>query len=64
MGTFKGSTHQSRILRIHFLKKDVAVVDGEATLTLLKPFEGNNKLIHNYTDVMMKEGNRWLISDT
>jgi uncharacterized protein (TIGR02246 family) len=63
-GSFKGSTHQTRILRIHFLKDDVAVVDGEATLTLLKPLKGNNKLIHNYTDVMIKEDNRWLISDT
>ncbi|MCW4040090.1 MAG: SgcJ/EcaC family oxidoreductase [Candidatus Bathyarchaeota archaeon] len=63
-GSFKRSTHKSKILRIHFLKNDVAVVDGEATLTLLKPLEGNSKLTHHYTDVMIKEGNRWLIADT
>jgi uncharacterized protein (TIGR02246 family) len=63
-GSFKRSTHKSKILRIHFPKNDVAVVDGEATLTLLKPLEGNSKLTHRYTDVMIKKGNRWLISDT
>jgi uncharacterized protein (TIGR02246 family) len=62
--SFKRATHKSKILRIHFPKNDVAVVDGEATLTLLKPLEGNSKLTHRYTDVMIKNGNRWLISDT
>lgn len=63
-GSFKGSTHKTKILRIHFPKEDVAVVDGEATLTLLKSREENSKLTHKYTDVMIKKGNRWLISDT
>ena len=56
--------HKTKIIRIHFPKKDVAVVDGEAILTVLKPFEGSSELIHRYTDVMVKEGDRWLISDT
>ncbi len=56
--------HKTKIIRIHFPKKDVAVVDGEAILTVLKPFEGRSELIHRYTDVMVKEGDRWLISDT
>ena len=30
---FKDSIHKSKLLRIHFLKGDVAVVDGEATVT-------------------------------
>ena len=63
-GPFKGSTHKTTVLRIHFPKEHVAVVDGEATLTLLTPHEENSQLIHKYTDVMIKEGNRWLISDT
>ena len=63
-GSFKGSIHHTSILRIHFLKEDIAVVDGTATLTLLNPLEGKYTLIHNYTDIMIKKGNRWLISDT
>jgi uncharacterized protein (TIGR02246 family) len=63
-GSFKGSTHKTTVLRIHFPKEDVAVVDGKATLTLLTPLEGNNELTHHYTDVMIKEGSRWLITDT
>lgn len=60
---FKDSTHKTRITRIHFPKKDVAVIDGEATLTLARA-EESNELTHRYTDVMIKEGERWLISDT
>jgi uncharacterized protein (TIGR02246 family) len=63
-GSFKDSRHKTNIIRIHFPKKDVAVVDGEATLTALKSFEGSRELTHRYTDVMVKEGDRWLISDT
>ncbi len=63
-GSFKGSTHETTVRRIHFLKEDVAVVDGEATLTLLNPRDRNSPLTHHYTDVMIKEDNRWLIADT
>jgi uncharacterized protein (TIGR02246 family) len=63
-GSFKGSIHNTTILRIHFLKEDVAVVDGEATLSLLTPREGHSALTHYYTDVMIKEGDTWLIANT
>jgi uncharacterized protein (TIGR02246 family) len=63
-GSFKDSRHETEIIRIHFPKKDVAVVDGKATLIVLKSFEGSRKLTHRYTDVMIKEGDKWLISDT
>jgi len=63
-GFFKDFRHETEIIRIHFPKKDVAVVDGKATLTVLKSFEGSRELTHRYTDVMVKEGDRWLISDT
>ena len=62
-GSFKGSIHKTKIIRIHFPKNDVAVVDGEAKLTI-KKFEEDNVLTHRYTDVMIKNGNKWLISDT
>ena len=62
-GSFKGSIHKTKIIRIHFPKNGVAVVDGEAKLSV-KKLEENNVLIHRYTDVMIKTGDRWLISDT
>jgi len=62
-GSFKGSIHKTKIIRIHFPKNDVAVVDGEANLTMKKLEEGN-VLTHRYTDVMIKNGDRWLTSDT
>ena len=62
-GSFKGSIHKTKIIRIHFPKNGVAVVDGEAKLTI-KKLEENNVLTHRYTDVMIKNGNKWLISDT
>ena len=62
-GSFKGSIHKTKIIRIHFPKNDVAVVDGETKLTI-KKLEKGNVLTHRYTDVMIKNGDRWLISDT
>ena len=62
-GSFKGSIHKTKIIRIHFPKNDVAVVDGETKLTI-KKLEKGNVLTHTYTDVMIKNGDRWLISDT
>jgi len=62
-GLFEDSTHKTEIIRIHFPKKDIAVVDGVATLTLTHA-EKRSDLTHRYTDVMVKEGKRWLISDT
>jgi len=62
-GLFEDSTHKTEIIRIHFPKKDIAVVDGVATLTLAHT-EKRSDLTHRYTDVMVKEGKRWLISDT
>ena len=63
IGSFKGSIHKTKIIRIHFPKNDVAVVDGEAKLTI-KKLEEDYLLTHRYTDVMIKNGNKWLISDT
>ena len=61
-GSFKGSIHKTKIVRIHFPKNGVAVVDGEAKLTIKKLED--NVLTHRYTDVLIKNGNKWLISDT
>jgi uncharacterized protein (TIGR02246 family) len=63
-GQFKGSTHRSEIIRIHFVKQDVAVVDGEATVTETKEHEESTVTIVRFSDVMVKEGDRWFIADT
>jgi hypothetical protein len=63
-GSFKGSIHKTKIIRIHFPKEDVAVVDGEAALTETKEPEGGTSATEiKFTDVMVKESGRWLIAD-
>lgn len=63
-GSFKGSIHKTKIIRIHFPKEDVAVIDGEATLAGMKQFEGSTALANvKFTDVMIKQSDRWLIAD-
>jgi uncharacterized protein (TIGR02246 family) len=62
-GSFKGSIHKTKIIRIHFPKEDFAVVDGEATLTGIKEIEGSTALTHRFTDVVVRENDRWLITD-
>jgi uncharacterized protein (TIGR02246 family) len=63
-GPFKGSVHTTKVIRIHFPKEDIAVVDGEATLTWLKEPEESTTLTNvNFTDVMVRESDRWLIAD-
>ena len=61
---FKGSTHKSKILRIHFLNGVVAVVDGEATVTEMSEQGEMSVSIVRFTDVMVKESDKWLIADT
>ena len=61
---FKGSIHKSKILRIHFPKGDVAVVDGEATVTEISEHGESSITIVRFTDIMVKESDKWLIADT
>lgn len=61
---FKDSTHKSNILRIHFPKENVAVVDGEATVTEIIELGEKTKTIVRFTDIMVKENGKWLIADT
>jgi hypothetical protein len=63
-GSFKSSVHKTKIIRIHFSKEDIAVVDGEATLTGMKQSEESTALTSiKFTDVMAKKSDRWLIAD-
>jgi uncharacterized protein (TIGR02246 family) len=58
---FKGSTHHSRVIRIRFSARDVAIVDGEATLSNLPSDE--EPVVHPYTDVFTRREGTWLITD-
>lgn len=57
-GPFAGSSHESVVRRVRFVGADVAIVDGEARV------EGAGAPItHAFTDVFVRRGGRWLISD-
>ena len=64
-GPAAGSIHTSQITRFHFPKDDVAVVDGEATVSGLKDPDGAPAppVLVKFTDVMIKKGGRWSIVD-
>ena len=58
-GEAKGSQHQSAIVRVSFVRPDVAVVDGDATIT----FDVDQSPVqHPFTDVLVKRGERWAIT--
>lgn len=54
-----GTTHRSEIERLSFVREDVAVVDGQATIAggaLTAPID------HLFTDVLVRDGGTWLIA--
>ena len=57
-GAFRGSTHTSRITRIHYPIDGVAIVDGEASIR-----SGGATMVHSFTDVMIRRDGGWQISD-
>jgi uncharacterized protein (TIGR02246 family) len=64
LGTFlagdaKGSRHRSRVGRVTFVRDDVVVVDGDATIELPG---GTGALHHPFTDVLVREDGRWVIA--
>ena len=58
-GEAKGSRHGSTIDRVTFVREDVAVVDGSATIT----FQGSGGTFeHRFTDLIVRDRNgRWVI---
>jgi uncharacterized protein (TIGR02246 family) len=64
-GRFSGSIHTTNVTRVHLPKKNIAIVDGEATLTRLKAPDGSElpPTVVKFTDVMIKQRGRWLITD-
>jgi uncharacterized protein (TIGR02246 family) len=65
LGTFlageaKGSRHRSTLGRVAFVRDDVAVVDGHATIS----FGSSDELFeHPFTDILVRSGEgRWVIT--
>jgi uncharacterized protein (TIGR02246 family) len=59
-GPARGSDHKTEILRVIFITEDVAVVDGQAFLEGAAVDE--SILLHRFTDIVVKQDDRWLIS--
>ena len=59
-----GSTHASRIDAIRFVTDDVALVDAQATIEGLRlPWnEAGEPVVHSFTDVTVRDGAVWRIS--
>lgn len=60
----RGSTHASRIHGIRFVTDDVALVDAQATINGLR-LPGNEEgepIVHSFTDVAVRDGAAWRIS--
>lgn len=55
----KGSKHRSTVSRITFVRDDVAVVDGDATIELPG---GGAAHRHPFTDILVRDHERWVIA--
>lgn len=56
-GEAAGSTHETRVERVTFVRDDIAVVDGRAFIR-----GGVADIEHRFTDVLVRDAGRWLIS--
>ena len=58
-GEAAGSSHESELERITFVRDDVAVVDGRV---LVRGSTLGAAVEHRFTDVLVRDGGRWSIS--
>ena len=63
-GSLKGSKHKSQILRVDFITKDVAIVDGQAFIDDVEVSDLSlaSALNHRFTDIVVKRNNSWAIA--
>lgn len=63
-GFGKDSSHAGAIERVSFVTDDVALADGEATITGLRDAGGapSPPFLHRFTDVVVKTGDEWRIA--
>lgn len=59
VGEAAGSSHESELERITFVRDDVAVVDGRA---LVSGSALGGHVEHRFTDVLVRDDGRWAIS--
>jgi uncharacterized protein (TIGR02246 family) len=55
-GNAKGSRHTSRAVRVSFVSRDVAVVDGEASVHGAAALGSLN---HKFIDILVRQDNCW-----
>ncbi len=62
-GSLKGSKHKTQILRVDFITRDVAIVDGQAVIDNVEVSDQSlaSVLNHRFTDIVVKRNNRWAI---
>ena len=58
-GPMRDSKHTSEVIAVRFVKSDVALVDGLATISGFG--EHSEPLRHNYTDVLVRTADGWRI---
>ena len=63
-GSLKGSKHKSKILRVDFITRDVAIVDGQAVIDDVEVSDQSlsSTLTHRFTDIVVKRNNSWAIA--
>ncbi len=64
-GPGKNTKHTSTILRISFITDGVASVDGKAIINSAdknKNLDNSSPLIHYFTDILVKQNERWKIA--
>jgi uncharacterized protein (TIGR02246 family) len=58
-GRMRGSRHKSELIAVRFVKSDVALVDGMATISNIGEY--SEPLRHHYTDVLVRTSDGWRI---
>lgn len=54
--------HASTIDAVYFVTADVAVVDGHAELDAEGTAQSDERLLHRFTDILLKQGTAWHIA--
>jgi uncharacterized protein (TIGR02246 family) len=57
-GPAKDSIHESQIIQIHFATADVAIVDGEASIS----GDSGSPITHRFTDILVRKEGTWRIA--
>ena len=64
LGAARNSRHFSTVSRISRVADRVVIVDGEARLEGILSAGLRSTVFHSFTDIVVKEGQRWIIAHT